>query len=72
MKCAPNVGAAIQAMLALSPEERSRVLVWFCDGCLIHVGPGAKHRCSMGSTCKVCRAKLVGHQGDCERTEVTE
>lgn len=45
----PKTKVALDALLALSPTQRGRVLCWFCDACHEHVGPGKTHRCKAGS-----------------------
>jgi hypothetical protein len=44
-----NLKLAMDALLALNPTDRGRVLCWFCDACREYVGPGDKHFCKAGS-----------------------
>lgn len=58
----PEVSVALQAMRALTPEERGRVLCWFCPRCFAYEGPGQSCECGRPeatptkSTCGVVNA----------------
>jgi hypothetical protein len=43
----PKMREAYQAMMALSPEQRGRIICWFCHDCYAYIGPGKNWTCGM-------------------------
>lgn len=39
---------AYALLRSMSPEQRGRVLCWFCDRCYAYVGPGQNMTCDGG------------------------
>jgi len=50
----PEVTAAFQAFIMLTPEQRLLITCWFCLSCGRHLGPETGGACPTCDTCPEC------------------